>query len=207
MSLKALLKIRSTLAAAALAGLTVVQASASNASVNWKWVASWTTAAQGVLSRQPGSPSPDLEFAGWFWTTPLLKPINFMPKTNPKELNFPKWSETTKNGINTLKAGDTVKLHFHDANGYWIIIQGRGIATSEGITYELGPGDMLLTKAGDEHSLIVTEEMVAVYYYGAMPAGGRFWVPLQRHRSRFCRVARAEPTRLETTLISLSGRS
>jgi mannose-6-phosphate isomerase-like protein (cupin superfamily) len=97
-----------------------------------------------------------------------------MPKTNPKELNFPNWSETTKYGINTLKAGDTVKLHFHDANEYWIIIQGRGIATSEGITYELGPGDMLLTKAGDEHSLIVTEEMVAVYYYGAMPAGGRF---------------------------------
>ena len=97
-----------------------------------------------------------------------------MPKTNPKELNFPSWSETTKYGINTLKIGDTVKLHFHDANEYWIIIQGRGIATSEGSTYELGPGDMLLTKAGDEHSLIVIEEMVAVYFYGVMPEGGRF---------------------------------
>jgi hypothetical protein len=31
-----------------------------------------------------------------------------------------------------------------------------------------------MTKAGDEHSLIVTEEMVAVYYYGVMPPGGRF---------------------------------
>jgi mannose-6-phosphate isomerase-like protein (cupin superfamily) len=97
-----------------------------------------------------------------------------MPKTNPKELNFPRWSETTKYGINTLQPGDTVKLHFHDANEYWIIIRGRGIATSEGDTYELGPGDMLLTKAGDEHSLIVTEEMVAVYFYGEMPEGGRF---------------------------------
>ena len=97
-----------------------------------------------------------------------------MPKTNPKELDFPNWSETTKYGINTLKTGDSVKLHFHDANEYWIIIQGRGTATSEGTTYELGPGDMLLTKAGDEHSLIVTEEMVAVYYYGVMPEGGRF---------------------------------
>jgi mannose-6-phosphate isomerase-like protein (cupin superfamily) len=97
-----------------------------------------------------------------------------MPKTNPKELNFPSWSETTKYGINSLKVGDTVKLHFHDANEYWIIIQGRGTATSEGATYELGPGDMLLTKAGDEHSLVVTEEMVAVYFYGVMPEGGRF---------------------------------
>jgi mannose-6-phosphate isomerase-like protein (cupin superfamily) len=97
-----------------------------------------------------------------------------MPKTSPKEHNFPPWSETSKYGINTLQAGDTVKLHFHDANEYWIIIQGKGTATSEGITYELGPGDMLLTKAGDEHSLVVTEEMVAVYYYGVMPPGGRF---------------------------------
>jgi mannose-6-phosphate isomerase-like protein (cupin superfamily) len=97
-----------------------------------------------------------------------------MPKTNPQELNFPSCSETTKYGINTLQAGDTVKLHFHDANEYWIIVKGKGTATSEGLTYELGPGDMLMTKAGDEHSLIVTEEMIAVYYYGVMPPGGRF---------------------------------
>jgi hypothetical protein len=37
---------------------------------------------------------------------------------------------------------------------------------SEGKPYHLGPGDMLLTKAGDYHSLLVTKEMVAVYYYG-----------------------------------------
>lgn len=51
--------------------------------------------------------------------------------------------------------------------------EGRGVATSEGVTYELGPGDMLLTKQGDEHSLEVTEKMVAVYFYGVMPPGGR----------------------------------
>jgi hypothetical protein len=50
--------------AAALVGAIVAQTtSASNASPTRKWVASWTTAAQGVLSRQPGSPSPDLAFA------------------------------------------------------------------------------------------------------------------------------------------------
>jgi hypothetical protein len=97
-----------------------------------------------------------------------------MPKTDPKELNFPIWSEISKYGINTLGAGDTVKAHFHDCNEFWIIIQGKGIATSENITYELGPGDMLMTKAGDEHSLVVTEEMIAVYFYGVMPPGGRF---------------------------------
>src|ERR1700733_7844244 len=30
---------------------------------SWKWVASWTNAVQGVLTSQPGSPSPDLAFA------------------------------------------------------------------------------------------------------------------------------------------------
>jgi lysophospholipase L1-like esterase len=74
MSLKPLLNIRSRLAgafraksiilAAAFAGATVAQTtSASEAFANWKWAASWAAAAQGVLSRQPGSPSPDLEFA------------------------------------------------------------------------------------------------------------------------------------------------
>lgn len=43
---------------------------------------------------------------------------------------------------------------------------------TEGDTYELGPGDMVLTKHGDEHSLDVTEEMVAVYFYGVLPPGG-----------------------------------
>jgi mannose-6-phosphate isomerase-like protein (cupin superfamily) len=97
-----------------------------------------------------------------------------MPKTDSKEGKFPAWSEVSKYGINTLEPGDVVKLHFHDCNEFWIIIQGRGIATSENIEYHLGPGDMLITKAGDEHSLVVTEKMVAVYFYGVMPPGGRF---------------------------------
>jgi hypothetical protein len=45
-----------------------------------------------------------------------------MPKTDPKELNFPTWSEVSKYGINTLGAGDTVKAHFHDCNEFWIVI-------------------------------------------------------------------------------------
>jgi mannose-6-phosphate isomerase-like protein (cupin superfamily) len=97
-----------------------------------------------------------------------------MPKTDAKESKFPAWSEVSKYGINTLQPGDKVELHFHDSNEYWIIIQGRGIATSENVQYKLGPGDMLMTKAGDEHSLVVTEEMIAVYFYGVMPPGGRF---------------------------------
>jgi len=121
-----------------------------------------------------------------------------MPKTNPKDLNFPSWSEISKYGINTLLVGDTVKLHFHDANEYWIIISGRGTASSEGITYELGPGDMLITKAGEEHSLIVTEEMVAVYFYGVMPPGGRFGYLYRGIDSDFAQWQKQSESRSQT---------
>ena len=96
-----------------------------------------------------------------------------MPKAIPSDTDFPAWSEVSRYGVNTLQPGDSVELHFHDCNEFWIIIEGHGVATSEGLTYELGPGDMLLTKQGDEHSLTVTEKMIAVYFYGVMPSAGR----------------------------------
>lgn len=85
---------------------------------------------------------------------------------------YPKWSELSHYGINELRAGQEVKLHYHNCNEYWVIISGRGICQTEGITYEIGPGDLVLTKEGDEHSLVVTEDMVAVYLYGILPEGG-----------------------------------
>lgn len=97
-----------------------------------------------------------------------------MPKGLPGSKDFPAWSEVRNYGVNTLSVGQEVEPHFHDCNEYWIIISGRGLATSEGIEYELGPGDMLLTEAGQEHSLAVTEPMVAVYFYGVMPEHGRW---------------------------------
>jgi mannose-6-phosphate isomerase-like protein (cupin superfamily) len=98
-----------------------------------------------------------------------------MPKlaVNDQE-HFPAWSETQKYGVTHAKVGGEVEPHFHDCNEYWIIISGEGDAMSEGKPYHLGPGDMLLTKAGDYHSLVVTKEMVTVYYYGVMPEHGRW---------------------------------
>lgn len=86
---------------------------------------------------------------------------------------YPVWSELSHYGVNHLHVGDEVEVHFHDCHEYWIIVSGKGICTTEGDTYEIGPGDLVLTKQGDEHSLVVTEEMVAVYIYGKMDEGGR----------------------------------
>lgn len=87
--------------------------------------------------------------------------------------SFPKWAEISHYGINYLKVGQEVELHYHDCNEYWIIVSGRGRCTTEGDSYEIGPGDMVLTKQGDEHSLIVTEKMTAIYIYGVLPPGGK----------------------------------
>ncbi|MGU3470109.1 cupin domain-containing protein [Paenibacillus sp. D51F] len=86
---------------------------------------------------------------------------------------FPSWSELSHYGITYLKVGDVVELHYHDCNEYWIIVSGKGICTTEGDTYEIGPGDLVLTERGQEHSLIVTEQMTAIYIYGVMPPEGR----------------------------------
>jgi mannose-6-phosphate isomerase-like protein (cupin superfamily) len=91
---------------------------------------------------------------------------------NQKIENFPNWSEINHYGINHLEVGQEVPLHYHEANEYWIIVSGRGICTTEGDTYDIGPGDLVLTKKGDEHSLVVTEAMTAVYIYGVLPPGG-----------------------------------
>ncbi len=98
-----------------------------------------------------------------------------MPIAKPKgESPVPNWSEIIHYGVNTLEVGDVVEPHYHDANEYWVIISGRGTCTTEGDVYEIGPGDMVVTKMGDEHSLIVHEKMVAVYLYGPLKPGGVF---------------------------------
>lgn len=86
---------------------------------------------------------------------------------------YPEWSDISHYGVNHLSVGDSVELHFHDCNEYWIIVSGKGVCTTEGKTFEIGVGDLVLTRKGDEHSLVVTEDMVAVYFYGRFPDGGR----------------------------------
>jgi mannose-6-phosphate isomerase-like protein (cupin superfamily) len=36
--------------------------------------------------------------------------------------NYPEWSEINHYGVNHLKVGDEVTLHYHDCNEYWIIV-------------------------------------------------------------------------------------
>jgi mannose-6-phosphate isomerase-like protein (cupin superfamily) len=97
---------------------------------------------------------------------PIAKPNGASP--------IPEWSDIIYHGVNVREPGDDLEPHYHDANEYWFIISGTGTCITEGDTYEIGPGDMVLTRAGDEHSLVVHERMVAAYAYGPLKPGGRF---------------------------------
>lgn len=55
--------------------------------------------------------------------------------------------------------------HYHDCDEYWIIFEGCGVAVSEGISYQVGPGDCIATGKGHHHDFPqVQEDMTAVYF-------------------------------------------
>ena len=76
-----------------------------------------------------------------------------------------------------FKAGAEVELHFHDYDEPWFILSGRGTAilveSGERHEYPIGPGDIVVTYAGDEHGLKVDEPLSLVYVPGTMPPGAR----------------------------------
>lgn len=85
-----------------------------------------------------------------------------------------KWSSETgtrgvfelNRSISPKNSGDPVDYsrntkfdnHFHDCDEYWIIVEGRGKAVSEGTVYQLAPGACIATKRGDHHDIPRVEE-------------------------------------------------
>lgn len=55
--------------------------------------------------------------------------------------------------------------HWHDCDEYWIILEGRGVAVSEGKRYQVGPGDCVATGMGHHHDMpLISEPIKAVYF-------------------------------------------
>lgn len=64
--------------------------------------------------------------------------------------------------------------HFHDCDEYWLIYRGRALISSEGELYEVGPGDIVFTRAGDQHDVVeVSEDLEAFYLEDRLVDGGR----------------------------------
>ena len=86
----------------------------------------------------------------------------------------PSWSDVTSAGIFRVEPDGRFDLHYHDCDEYWLIYRGRARVLSEGIEYDVGPGDIVCTQTGEEHDvLVVYEDLEAFFFEDALPAGGR----------------------------------
>lgn len=78
-----------------------------------------------------------------------------MPVIKPSQIEAkPDWLTFSAFGVLKIPKGQGTDLHFHDCHEYWVIVDGRARVLSEGNEYEVGPGDMVCTKMGDEHQIV-----------------------------------------------------
>jgi mannose-6-phosphate isomerase-like protein (cupin superfamily) len=66
----------------------------------------------------------------------------------------PEWLKWSGFGLGVIDDPSVVERHFHDADEYWFVFEGRARVMSEGQEYVIGPGDILVTKMGDEHEIL-----------------------------------------------------
>jgi quercetin dioxygenase-like cupin family protein len=79
------------------------------------------------------------------------------PKTIPDWADFSEW------GVSELKEGTYLDSHYHDHHEFVVLISGKLKTKTEGQVYEMGPGDALITKMGDEHDWLALEDSVSLW--------------------------------------------
>ena len=79
----------------------------------------------------------------------------------------PDWLKASAFGMFRVPKGGAVELHYHDADEVWFIVEGRARVVSEGLEYEVGPGDLLCTGMGDEHGTIEVREDIFAFFLEA----------------------------------------
>ena len=99
-------------------------------------------------------------------------------KTSEKAMgagNRPAWSGVTSAGIFRVPLENgRFDCHYHDCHEYWLVFGGRAKVLTEGRTFYVKAGDIVCTKAGDEHDVVeVYEDLEAFWFEDATPAGGR----------------------------------
>jgi mannose-6-phosphate isomerase-like protein (cupin superfamily) len=99
------------------------------------------------------------------------------------------WSEDTggsgafgvKKVENAVNRGDPAPYgrntafdnHYHDCDEYWIIVEGDGVAVSEGESWEIQPGDCIVTGAGDHHDFPEVFSPVRAAFFETTLLGAR----------------------------------
>ena len=88
--------------------------------------------------------------------------------------NRPAWCDVTSAGIFKVPRDGRFDRHYHDFNEYWLVYKGRAKVLSEGQEYAVGPGDIVCTRAGDEHDVLeVYEDLEAFWFEEALEGEGR----------------------------------
>ncbi|MHB0855980.1 MAG: cupin domain-containing protein [Anaerolineae bacterium] len=72
--------------------------------------------------------------------------------------------------------------HYHDCDAFWIIVEGRGVAVSGGVSYPVGPGDCVATRRGEHHDLPLVEEPIRAVFLGTTLYGEHRLGHLWEHR-------------------------
>jgi mannose-6-phosphate isomerase-like protein (cupin superfamily) len=63
-----------------------------------------------------------------------------------------------------LEPGSSVGEHLHpDTEEIWLIVEGHGTVILDGVAAPVGPGDLMLTKAGHSHGLNNSTDGPMVY--------------------------------------------
>lgn len=64
--------------------------------------------------------------------------------------------EFTAWGLAEFKAGqkNVTESHYHDCDEFVFMLDGKMLMRSEGIDYVIVPGDVLVTRMGDEHEIL-----------------------------------------------------
>lgn len=89
--------------------------------------------------------------------------------------NRPAWSSVTSaGGFRVPTEGGWFDRHYHDCHEYWLIFKGSAKVLSEGQEYYVKAGDIVCTRAGDEHDVLeVYADLEAFWFEDATPPGGR----------------------------------
>jgi len=113
------------------------------------------------------------------------------------EGNRAEWSCVTSEGILRVPTQDgRFDCHYHGCHEYWLIFKGQAKVMSEGREYYVRLGDIVCTKAGDEHDVVeVYEDLEAFWLEDAPPEGGH-----TGHLHRDSEEAKGHPVPATATL-------
>ena len=102
-------------------------------------------------------------------------PVVRTSEASMKSGNRPDWCSVTAAGVFRVSTeGGRFDCHFHDCDEYWLIYKGKARVMSEGNEFYVKPGDIVSTRAGDEHDCVeIYEDLEAFYFEDATPEGGR----------------------------------